>query len=241
MLVASVLLPIEGRAASTIRLPGWKPPVSSSRSVKPDGVPVSPTSPRESSSSLSISSWSTASIERISPRPSSWPIWKSVGLGALDQLARVAPVHEHLVLDLAGGREQPAQQRVLLDDARVVEDVAHGRNDRGQRVHVALAAGLLELAVAAQVVADRQRVDGLWLGLLLQAHHRPEDQLVARAVEVVGPQADLEQDAVERLLGEQDRAEDGGLGLGVLRRDASAGLGSGLNGDSHGRVAIPAA
>ena len=79
MLVASVLLPIEGRAASTIRLPGWKPPVSSSRSVKLVGVPVSPTSPpRDSSSSLSISSWSTDSIERISPRPSSCPIWNSV-------------------------------------------------------------------------------------------------------------------------------------------------------------------
>ncbi len=32
MQVASVDLPIAGRAASTIRLPGWKPPVMSSRS-----------------------------------------------------------------------------------------------------------------------------------------------------------------------------------------------------------------
>ena len=36
----SVDLPIAGRAAITIRLPGWKPPVLSSRSRKPDGVPV---------------------------------------------------------------------------------------------------------------------------------------------------------------------------------------------------------
>ena len=40
-------------------------------------------------------------------------------------------------------------------------------------------------------------------------------------VEVVRLQAHLEQHAVERLLGEQDRAEDRGLGLLVVRRDAA--------------------
>jgi len=32
--------PIDGRAATMIRLPGWKPDVSLSRSRKPDVVPV---------------------------------------------------------------------------------------------------------------------------------------------------------------------------------------------------------
>ena len=41
MLQTSALLPIAGRAAMMIRLPGWKPPVISSRSLNPDGVPVS--------------------------------------------------------------------------------------------------------------------------------------------------------------------------------------------------------
>ena len=41
MLQTSALLPIAGRAAMMIRLPGWKPPVISSRSLKPEGVPVS--------------------------------------------------------------------------------------------------------------------------------------------------------------------------------------------------------
>ena len=40
MFVTSALLPIEGRAASTIRFDFWKPPVMSSRSRKPEGVPV---------------------------------------------------------------------------------------------------------------------------------------------------------------------------------------------------------
>ena len=43
MLQTSADLPSEGRAATTIRLPGWKPPSTSSRSRKPDGVPVSVT------------------------------------------------------------------------------------------------------------------------------------------------------------------------------------------------------
>ena len=77
MFVAAALFPIDGRAASTIRLPGWNPPVSASRSVKPDGVPVSPTSVLDSSSSLSISSCRIASSERISEVPPSWPILNS--------------------------------------------------------------------------------------------------------------------------------------------------------------------
>src|SRR5881628_2958251 len=39
-LITNADFPIEGLAASTIRLPGWRPPVSSSRSLKPVGVPV---------------------------------------------------------------------------------------------------------------------------------------------------------------------------------------------------------
>ena len=41
------------------------------------------------------------------------------------------------------------------------------------------------------------------------------------------PQADLDQHAVERLLGEQHRAEHRGLGLDVLRRDAAAAASGG--------------
>ena len=114
-------------------------------------------------------------------------------------------------------------------------DGAHRGHDRRQRVDVGLAAGLVEDALAAQVVADGEGVDRLGVRLLLEAEHRLEDALVARAVEVVGLQPDLEQHAVERLLGEQDRAEHGGLGLLVVGRDAARGLRR--DGDCHaGRV-----
>ena len=72
MQVTSEDLPIEGRAAMTIRLPGWKPPVIPSRSAKPEGVPVSEVPARERSWSLSSSWWSTEEIERKSCWLSSW-------------------------------------------------------------------------------------------------------------------------------------------------------------------------
>ena len=67
-------------------------------------------------------------------------------LGALDQLARLAAVGRDVVLDLARGPQHAPEQRVLLDDARVVEHRAHRRHDRRQRVEVRLAAGLVQLA-----------------------------------------------------------------------------------------------
>ncbi len=55
-------------------------------------------------------------------------------LEALDQLPRIAAVRHDIVLDLAARAEDAAQDRVVLDDPRVVQDVADGRHDRGQRV-----------------------------------------------------------------------------------------------------------
>ena len=113
-------------------------------------------------------------------------------LGLLHQLARVAGDAEDLVLDLARRTEQAAQQRVVLDDPAVVADVARSRDHARQRVHVSRAARLLELAGPLQLLAHGQRVDGLGLGLLAQPDHRPEDQPVALAVEVLGREPDVD-------------------------------------------------
>ena len=104
MFVAGALLPIEGRAASTIRLPGWKPPVSASRSVKPDGVPVSPTSVLRELLEL-VDLVVEDRLERAHlGRAAVVADLEQHRLGALDQLARLAAVGGHVVLDLAGGR-----------------------------------------------------------------------------------------------------------------------------------------
>ena len=130
-------------------MPGWKPPVISSRSLKPDGVPVTEMPSRETRSSLSSSSCRTSAIERSSPVRSSWAMWKRRALGLLEQLADRALEGEDLVLDVARRRQQAAHQRVLLDDPRVVADVARRRDEVRQRVDVGGAARLLELALAA--------------------------------------------------------------------------------------------
>ena len=71
-LTISADLPIDGRAARMIRLPGWKPPVIVSRSSNPDGVPVIGLPSSESFCSLSSSASSSCSAERKSLRESSW-------------------------------------------------------------------------------------------------------------------------------------------------------------------------
>ena len=87
MFVTSADLPIDGRAARMIRLPGWKPPVISSRSPKPDGVPVSEMPSRESFCHLSISTSSTSPTWRKSFVRSSWATSRIAALGQLDELA----------------------------------------------------------------------------------------------------------------------------------------------------------
>src|SRR2546421_685794 len=47
MFATSADFPIEGRAAITIRLPSWNPPVFSSRSLNPEVVPVRRPPPRQ--------------------------------------------------------------------------------------------------------------------------------------------------------------------------------------------------
>ena len=64
MLQTRLDLPIAGRAAITIRLPGWKPPVMSSSLRKPDGVPVICVSPLASFSSRSVS-WTRMSPSEL--------------------------------------------------------------------------------------------------------------------------------------------------------------------------------
>ena len=147
-----------------------------------------------------------------------------LGLGLLEQLLRLAREPEDLLLDAAHGVEQAAQHRVLPDDPRVVPRVCRGGHQVGQRVDVLAPADLLELPGALELVAYREHVDRLGLRLVLQAEHRVEDQPVARAVEVLMPQPDVDLDPVERLLGEQDRAENRDLRLLVLRRPLARGL-----------------
>ena len=112
--------------------------------------------------------------------------------------------------------DEPAEQRRLLDDARVVGRVAR-RGDRADEVEdVRLAADLLDLARPAQLLGHGDRVDRL--AASEQGHDGLEDPAVGRLVEVV--RTDLLEDVRDRRLGQQHRAEDGLLGLDRVRRNA---------------------
>jgi hypothetical protein len=147
---------------------------------------------------------------------------EQAALGLFQQLGYRTLKREDLVLNIARRRQEPAHERVLLDDLRVVADVARRGDQVRQRVDVRGAARVLEAALLRQLLADRQDVDRLGVGLLLQADHRLEDQAVRLAVEVLGPELDVDQERIERLLRQQDRTEDRRLGLEVLGWDLGA-------------------
>src|SRR5215207_7857794 len=208
--------PIDGRAARTIRLPGWKPPVMLSRSSKPEGVPVIALPCWESCSSLVISTSRTSLIAR----------------------RRVVGVHARL--DLVRGPQQPAQHRVLAHDPRVLAHVADRGDAGGEQVDRRAAAGLLELARLLEVLDQRERVDGF--AAVVEVEHRREYDPVRVAVEVLRMQPLVDDQRGERRIGQQHGAEDGLLGLEVLRRgyrpvrQARGGMAVGGRalGDAHG-------
>ena len=134
MLQTSALLPIAGRAAMMIRLPGWKPPVISSRSLKPDGVPVSEVPfEREPVELVELLVQHLLDRAEVLLAVVAGDLEHRL-LGLLDELARRRAVAEDALLDLVGGLQQPPQQRVLAHDLRVAAGVAGRRHDAGQLV-----------------------------------------------------------------------------------------------------------
>ena len=147
MLHTSALLPIAGRAAMMIRLPGWKPPVISSRSLKPDGVPVSEVPfQRQPVQLVELLVQHLLDRAEVLLAVVAGDLEHRL-LGLLDELARRRPVAEHALLDLVGALQQPAQQRVLAHDLRVAAGVPGGGHEARQLVHGGGTADLLELAL----------------------------------------------------------------------------------------------
>ncbi len=107
-------------------------------------------------------------------------------LGALHQLPGGRLARQHTGLDLVGGRQQRAHLRVVADDPPVFTRVAGGRDPPGELVNHLDPADLLELAVLAQRLGDRQMVD--LAVVLVERQHRREHRAVLLAVEMLGPQ-----------------------------------------------------
>src|SRR3954447_20473258 len=232
MFVTSADLPMDGRAASTMRLPGWKPPVIASRSPKPDGVPVRLWPSAESFCHLPISACSTSPTCRKSFWRSSCATSRIVrsarslrargsASGPGGPAPRLVLVAVDAGLDVVRRGEESAQQRPLLHDPPVVAERADRRRGGGQRVDLRLAARLIELAARAQLLRDGEDVDRLARGE--QGEHGLEDGPMALAVEVLRAQALLDHVRVVRAVGLQDRAQDRLLGLDGVGRNGAGG------------------
>ena len=134
-------------------------------------------------------------------------------LGPLDDLLGVGRGVVGERVDLVRGPDELAEHGVAAHDLGVVlpvderERVAHELED------VRLAAHGVELVDAAQVVDERDGVDGD--ALLVHLDHRGIDGLVDGAVEVVGLELDL--GFLDHIGREQHGGENVGLGILVLR------------------------
>src|SRR5205823_3026796 len=99
--------------------------------------------------------------------------------------------------------------------ARVVAGVPAGGDKRRELVDADLAADSVELAALLELVDERDRVDRFALGV--QSEGGPVNLRVALAVEVGG--VENLADRPNRPGGDHHRAEDGLLGVEILRRD----------------------
>ena len=222
MLATRPDLPMPGRAARMIRLPGWKPPVIRSRSANPDGVPVTSAVPLASSSSrstsrerISVSTWKSSAC-------SSWATLKQQLLGALGELARLALAVVDGLLDLAarppaGGAGASSAGRSARSGGRCpATGTVEARLETASRPPTSV-----ELALLGEELGDGERVDRL--AALVEPFDRAEDDPVALAVEVLLGQADVEDHRVHRDSETISAPSTDCLGLEVLGWDVGGG------------------
>jgi hypothetical protein len=141
---------------------------------------------------------------------------EQLGLRAVDGLLDLGGVLVADPRDLARGADEVPQDRLALDDPGVLDGMDRGRRLVRQLRQVRPAADLLEVLAALEGLGDRDKVNGL--APLEELEHRAIDRAMGLPVEVLR----LEEfgDLDDRLAVDQDRAEDGLLGLETVRRQA---------------------
>ena len=211
-----------GRAARMMSCPGWKPPVMSSRSSKPDATPVT-ACPPDSARIIDPIHRLLDDILELEGFAADLVLGdgEDLVLGRLEQLLGGELVGITVADDLGRAFDQLAVGRFFLDDVGVVLGVGGGGNafdDLGEDV---VTADLLELIALLQLFGEGDGVDRL-AGVVEVSNGRV-DHLMGIAVEVFGAQED--DDVVEGLVVEQDAAQDAPLGFEVLGGSRSLGEG----------------
>ena len=126
-----------------------------------------------------------------------------------------------LLLRLVGGRQnlvgredEVAQRRLLADDARVVLDVGGVGQAVDERGDIGRAADFVELSRARELFLERDEVDRV--SPLAQLDHLLEDPAMRVAVEIA--RVENLGGLVERVVVDEDGAEDGSLRFEVMRQ-----------------------
>ncbi len=102
---------------------------------------------------------------------------------AIQNHVGVVARRQRLLLNHGRGVDQAAQNRLFLDDPRVVVHVRHARQAVGQLRKIRDAARGFEFPAADEILHQRDRVDGLLL--LAQLHHALENVPVLRKEEIL--------------------------------------------------------
>ena len=118
--------------------------------------------------------------------------------------------------DLVGREDQAPERRLFLDDPGVVFDVHRPRHAVDERRDVGRPADFLEVARAAQLLLEGDEIDRI--AALGELHHLVENPPVRIAEEIV--RVDHFGGEIERVVVEQDRAEDGSFGFQIVRERA---------------------
>ena len=141
------------------------------------------------------------------------------GLGAVERLADVLGHRVAQLRDLAGHPDEPSQERILLHDAGVARRVGGGGRGRHDLREHGVPADGLEQARPTQLIGDRDGVRRLPGGV--EGVHGVVDVAVRGLVEVGGRHhAGGVGDGAG---GQHHGAEEGLLGLQVVRRDSARG------------------
>ncbi len=132
--------------------------------------------------------------------------------------------------DAVGGVDQVPERRLFLDDARVVLDVGRTGHAVGERCDVGRATDGIQMPAALQFLLQRDEIDRVVP--LVERHHAVEDPPVRITEEVL--RVDDLGGQIERVVVDEDGAEDGPLGVEAVR-EGPLGRGSGIGHGSRTR------
>ena len=135
-------------------------------------------------------------------------------LGTVDDLADVTLFFVADAGDLAGGADEVPQYALALHDAGVLDSVEGRGREVDEARQVGRATDLVEMTLPFEDLAHGDDVDRL--ATLVELQHRCVDRAVVLAIEVLGLQQLGYLD--DRVLVDEQRAQDGLLGFDGLRR-----------------------